>query len=305
MSRLTPEWTKYHSLVALSMAPVAVGTSVAAWAEEFWLALAIALLLLLTAAVGLAFDPLLSLVVGLAGASGMVLLKQISAAWTPERFLASLAEVVFFLAAAVVAGFVGQQLRRLISQTTTAVEQPLQSPAVGSLGFLPSGPGEMRVEEELDRAKRYRRELSVLRVAVDVHPEQAADAAVRDGVVRAVGRLLESQIRIIDVPYADDENCFVAILPETSLNGALVLASHMVDAVANATLAVGSARDRRSIGDFASIRFGVASYPEHGDTAAELINTTRRAIDELNGHIELAGAGGRAGSEETKASHAS
>ena len=203
MSRLTPVWTSLHSLFVLAIVPVAIGTAVTAWTEDLWLALAIAALFAATAAAGLAFDPFVGLVVGLAGASSMVLLKQLTGAWNPVTFVGSVGEVVLLFLTGAVAGFVGSRLRR--STTLNGTENSgVETPFAGSLGILPRDMGELRFEEEVDRARRYGRELSILRIDIDVDRAENTQAqpAEVEAVIRAVARLVENLARVTDVPFS-------------------------------------------------------------------------------------------------------
>lgn len=268
MSRLTPVWTEFHSSSILTIVPVALGTAVSAWTEDFWVALGIAFLFAATAAVGLAFDPFIGLVVGLAGASSVVLLKQLAGVWNPASFAGSLGEVLLLFLTGAVAGYAGSRLRR--ASASKGSEQPGAAlPFPGSLGILPRTMGELRFEEEVDRAKRYGRALSLLRIDVDTDPDEAEAEAVN----RAVARLVENLTRVTDVPFAFDKNCFAVVLPETGIAGALTLASHLVDAAATATVATRTEGGRRRISDFAGVRLGVASFPQHGKSPEALMES--------------------------------
>lgn len=282
MSRLTPVWTSLHSLFVLAIAPVALGTAVISWAEDLWLALGIAMLFAATAAVGLAFDPFIGLVVGLAGASSVVLLKQIAGAWNPVTFVGSLGEVILLFLTGAVAGFVGSRLRGQALPGRTE-DDDAGSPFAGSLGILPRHMGELRFEEEVDRARRYGRALSLLRINIDMHAgeDTRAQPAEAEAVMRAVARLVENLTRVTDIPFSCGSNSFAIIFPETAITGALTLASHLVDAILTATVATRADGGRRRIGEFAGVRLGVAAYPEHGDSAEALMESALRAVRDL------------------------
>lgn len=86
-----------------------------------------------------------------------------------------------------------------------------------------------RLEEEIQRAKRYRRSLSLLMIDVDrfklvndVYGHQFGDT-----VLKKISRLILSGIRDVDIAarYGGEE--FVLIVPETSVEGAFVVAERI------------------------------------------------------------------------------
>ena len=277
MNRLTPEWTRAQALLVFGALPVAFGTAIAASGESLPLALAIAALFIATAAVAMAFDPFIGLAVGLGGATALVLLKRLGGAWTPDLFVPSLLESLLLVFTGPLLGYVGSHLRGLKTRAASDDEDPAGSPVFSSLGFIPAELGQIRLEEELDRARRYGRALSVLQLVTEIPRETAPD--VRDGIERAVARLLESMLRTTDVPFAFGSDCVAAILPETSAEGTLVLAARLMDATNHATFAVrtGAEAERHRVTDYATVRCGIGTFPENGETAGALMDAVRQA----------------------------
>jgi two-component system cell cycle response regulator len=93
-----------------------------------------------------------------------------------------------------------------------------------------------RLEGEFERSRRYGLALSILMVDLD-HFKEINDVhghLAGDDVLRRVGALLRAQLRNVDTVarYGGEE--FVAVLPETSFDGALVLAERIREAIAEA-----------------------------------------------------------------------
>jgi diguanylate cyclase (GGDEF)-like protein len=83
--------------------------------------------------------------------------------------------------------------------------------------------------KEVERAQRYGRSLSLLMVDVD-HFKRVNDTyghAVGDQVLACLGRMLREELRIADRPYRYGGEELVVIAPETTTEGAMVLAERL------------------------------------------------------------------------------
>ncbi|MDA1080275.1 MAG: diguanylate cyclase [Gemmatimonadetes bacterium] len=115
----------------------------------------------------------------------------------------------------------------------------------------------VRLVSEMDRARRYNADLSMLMVDLD-HFKSVNDThghLVGDDVLREVAHLLQESVRSVDfvARYGGEE--FVVVLPETEAPGAVKFAERMRERIA----ATAFVSDRGSVRITASI--GVASYP--------------------------------------------
>lgn len=133
-----------------------------------------------------------------------------------------------------------------------------------------------RLELELDRAARYVRPLSLLFIDLDdfkryndTHGHLAGDRALAE-----MAQIFKQRCRDIDIVarYGGEE--FAAVLPETDVSGAFVVAEKIREGAAqHALLGKDSRRDEQ-----VTISCGVSTYPVHATTADELI---RQADDAL------------------------
>ncbi len=128
-----------------------------------------------------------------------------------------------------------------------------------------------RLQEEVERARRYNRPLSLLLLDLD-HLKAFNDAyghQAGDEALKAVAAAIRRHVRPPDVParYGGDE--FAVILPETPLTGAIVVAERIRASVA----AVPVAEDVPM-----TVSAGAAAFPDDGESGADLVAAADRAL---------------------------
>jgi diguanylate cyclase (GGDEF)-like protein len=150
-------------------------------------------------------------------------------------------------------------------------------------GFL-----DEKLPMEVKRAIRYNRPLSIIFSDID-HFKSVNDTyghATGDEVLRNFARLMQGNVREeVDwlARYGGEE--FVVILPETDIDGAMIVANRLQRSVANAPIAV----DNGHIGITAS--FGAASFsPGRKNDAAAM---TRELLQRADKCLYAAKSGGR------------
>lgn len=124
---------------------------------------------------------------------------------------------------------------------------------------------------ELERAKRGGHSMAVLAGDLD-HFKVVNDRLGHhegDAVLKRVGAALERGKRRIDAAARVGGEEFALILPATGVDGALVLAERL-----RADLAAELARDPIPV----TISFGIAMYPDHGETAGSILQAADEAV---------------------------
>jgi len=129
-----------------------------------------------------------------------------------------------------------------------------------------------RLNEELDRARRYHHPLSLIFFDLD-HFKTINDSfghATGSRVLRQVGELIWRSIRTSDRParYGGDE--FVILLPETDKQGAITIAAQIRKSVAEKPLLEGIAP--------ITATFGVATFPDDASDGAALLEASDRSM---------------------------
>ncbi len=130
------------------------------------------------------------------------------------------------------------------------------------------------VDREIRRSRRFGRGFCLLMMDLDglkaINDRYGHHAG--DLMLRAMGNVICSNLRAVDVParYGGDE--FVALLPETDSTGAFVVAEKIRMGAAELTVESGGLSIR------SSISIGVVSFPEDGRSADELMITADEAM---------------------------
>jgi diguanylate cyclase (GGDEF)-like protein/putative nucleotidyltransferase with HDIG domain len=124
---------------------------------------------------------------------------------------------------------------------------------------------------ELERARRGETEMTVLVGDLDRFKEvnDRSGHQVGDAALQRVARLLDGGKRQIDSAARVGGEEFALILPGSGADGAFVLAERLRGALAEEF-----AEDSVAI----TISFGLATYPEHGETAASLLRAADEAL---------------------------
>ncbi|MGN6330150.1 MAG: diguanylate cyclase [Motilibacteraceae bacterium] len=133
----------------------------------------------------------------------------------------------------------------------------------------------MSLAREIERATRFRRPLSVLMLDLD-HFKAVNDTHGHprgDAVLRELAARLTEQIREVDVlaRYGGEE--FVLVLPETTLEGAAVLADRICTAVRREPFG-----EEGEVPLRLTVSVGVAGFPDHAASAATLVRVADDAL---------------------------
>jgi diguanylate cyclase (GGDEF)-like protein len=114
-----------------------------------------------------------------------------------------------------------------------------------------------RLRVEMDRSRRFGAALSILLIDID-HFKRVNDTAghlAGDSVLREIAREIGEAVRTVDIVarYGGEE--FVAILPETSVEGAEVFAERLRERISGREFAAGDGKIRLTVS------VGIATFP--------------------------------------------
>ncbi len=131
------------------------------------------------------------------------------------------------------------------------------------------------LQEEVARAERYERHLAVLWIDLD-HFKEVNDTrghAVGDEVLRTVSLRLAESIRTVDTLGRFGGEEFIVVLPEMSVEEAWDIAERLRRRIADEPVRV-SAGETLDL----TISIGVAVYPDHAGSAANLCRMADKAM---------------------------
>jgi diguanylate cyclase (GGDEF)-like protein len=131
-----------------------------------------------------------------------------------------------------------------------------------------------RIEEEIERSRRYGTPFSVIMLDVDDFKKlnDTYGHLVGDRVLRAIANVIKAQMRGVDTAarYGGEE--MAVILPRTEMVGAYNLAERIREAIAELRITTDD-EPPRSLGVTASL--GISAYPE--SKAHDGVDLVRRA----------------------------
>ncbi|MBX9937840.1 MAG: GGDEF domain-containing protein [Candidatus Obscuribacterales bacterium] len=131
------------------------------------------------------------------------------------------------------------------------------------------------IKDELKRAKRYKRPVSLIIAGVDNFDEmqRSFGALTADSVLKLVGSVIKSAVRDVDIAARYSAGEFAIILPETNAQGAAIVAERIRSRVANHDIT----HNWHNLKVSTSV--GVAAFPSHAREHDELIHRTIQALE--------------------------
>ena len=132
----------------------------------------------------------------------------------------------------------------------------------------------LKLEGELRRSQRYGHELSLVMADLDrfKNVNDTYGHQMGDVVLQTVADLLRKNSREVDTAARFGGEEFAVILPETSYEGALIMAERVRKAVEAAHI--------DGLPQTVTISLGIASYPHHANHAQDLIKASDTALYE-------------------------
>jgi two-component system cell cycle response regulator len=132
------------------------------------------------------------------------------------------------------------------------------------------------LRREVERASRFGRMLAVLVLDLD-HFKDVNDThghAAGDAVLAEFARRIRIGLREVDFAFRHGGEEFVVLLPETDAYGGAIVAERLAAAVRARPVPL----DGRGAPIPVTVSIGVAVYPEHGDTAQEVMEAADEAL---------------------------
>ncbi len=131
------------------------------------------------------------------------------------------------------------------------------------------------LQDELRRAKRYKRPVSLCLLAIDGFRNIAREygALTSDAVLKGIADVISSCVRDVDIPARYSAEELAIILPETNAAGAAIVAERIRQKVASQNIS----HNWHNLKATASI--GLAAFPAHAREYNELIARAVQALE--------------------------
>lgn len=134
-----------------------------------------------------------------------------------------------------------------------------------------------RLEEEIQRARRYKVSVSlvVIEVGFDYYEkEKDLKKSLSYTIYKQLSHLIKSTIRVVDIAGRYGGEYFVIYLPETDIDGGIRTAERLRVAVESHEFM----GDEGNIRVKVAINVGVASFAKHAVTAKELLSAAIKGL---------------------------
>jgi diguanylate cyclase (GGDEF)-like protein len=185
---------------------------------------------------------------------------------------------------------IGMLLILLISLSGLAVSDKMNSLIIrdGLTGLFNKPYIHQRLDEEFYRSRRYNHDLSLMMIDLDNFKalNDRFGHAVGDHLLRYFSQVIADTVRPSDVAarYGGEE--FLIILPETRKEEAQTVAERLLNRISLYPFRVDSRKEDVPF----TISIGVTAYPDHGESAEDLVELADQALYEAkkNGKNKVA-----------------
>jgi len=217
-----------------------------------------------------------------------VIARQTMDIWVPDQLLQSMLEIAGLILNVALAVWLRRHWEPLQQerQELLSLRQILLAGEAGT-GLLPRQVAELRMIEEVDRARQFRRPVGLLLVEIEPLPGTAARDVDPSEVQQAIVRQLVSASLVHDIPFRADSSRVGLILPERSWDSLYQDTDSIVAALREALWIDREGRSHQVL-NHARLRFGLGTYQ---GGASGTIDLMRAAEDSLSVGRDLADIG--------------
>lgn len=237
-------------------------------------------LFLLTLGVGIAFS------VGLkrGGLFGLVLLsiwittKQAIGVWSEDRLYLNLFEIILVAISFIASGFYHEKLMTHFEENQTDQQKlTLLDLEDTTIGLIKPVVGLLRLREEIDRARRYRRPLSLVLIIVRPYPGTTWEAGRIPAAMRATAATIKDTIRAMDIPFLVDSGKIALIFPDTEINGVNKVLTNIMQKM-NLTQVINSDGSSDLLQNHAQLRSGMGTFLGYSSTPVDLLEAAEKSL---------------------------
>jgi hypothetical protein len=272
-------WTEFRPRFGLVVAAV-LSAGILIGIEDGSSRVALGVIVVAATVASLARDGYAGVVIGLAGAAVLVLLKRVDGDLTPREFFLIGAEVVSVVTVSWLVGILSHHLRSSVQRVTRPSAGSVL-PTANAMGVLGHEIGLHRLEEELSRRRTAGGPLGLALVAL--RPQAGRDEELLEPARRAVARHVESVLGDADVVFAVDDDTLAVILPTADWTSGVGALGRVAIAATEATYADPFDRVRRAVSDTTAISTALVFADDATTDARALLAAAHDALGSGNG----------------------
>jgi diguanylate cyclase (GGDEF)-like protein len=171
-----------------------------------------------------------SILVVVALSSGFLYLEYFQGQLIRSNYWIQIGFLLLFVTTGLLSGYLSRLIKDLHVGITRYVRRIEELEAKDQIsGTLSKKRAADSLELELQRARRYNHQLALLLIAIDGFPELVKNFGINEGkrILLRVSEIIAESIRGGDMALRHGEDQFSVILPETPLNGAMVVAERI------------------------------------------------------------------------------
>jgi len=208
------------------------------------------------AVLGLKKGSILALVV----CSVSILIKQFIGAWEGENLGFNLIEVSLMAVTFIITGRFNDVLQAYLEELSDANQKlKILDLEDSSVGLIRSAIGLLRLKEEVDRAVRFRRPITLALIQTSFSPDKEWSGDEKQSALRTVATTVKDTTRVLDIPFMVSDGKVGLILVDTEINGANRVINNIQRQFINSRI-ITSTGISESLQEYAQIRFGYAVF---------------------------------------------
>jgi hypothetical protein len=240
----------------------------------FLFALGIALL----AALGLRRGGILVLLI----CSASILLKQSIGAWAGEKLGFNLLEICLAAGAFILVGRYHDKLQVFFEEFKEAKQKAKTLDLEdSSVGLIRPAIGLLRLQEEVARAIRFKRPISLALIRISPKPEMEWSNTERLSVMRAVATTIKDTTRVLDIPFLVSGEKIALILTDTEINGTDKVINNIQFQLINSKI-ITSPGSSEPLQQHAQIRFGYGIFLGYSNEPFNLMEAAELSLQRNN-----------------------
>lgn len=217
-----------------------------------------------------------------------VLFRQIAGVWSQEYFVLGLLETIGLGTSIFLATKIQQKWREQIEEINElrGLRKVLVAGEIGT-GLIPFEVADLRLIEEIDRAKMFKRPLGLLIIEIEPLPKFNEAKVYLEEIHQAITRQLTSSSLIHDIPFRIKVNQLGLIMPERNWENLYLDADSIANQLRSTTF-IQQDGSTQATNKFISLNFGLGTY--QGESGGQ-IDIMRAAKDSLDISRELSAIG--------------